>query len=245
MKRLAAVAVMVAWFCWEASAQRGGSHGGFSGSHAGFSAPAGGFAGRGGPVFRGGFDGGFSGPRGGFHNRVFFPNRFPFRGYRYGWGYPLAWGYPYFWPGILGDWDDLDLQQTENYPPPPPWYYGPYQYQPPPDQYRPQPNQYQPPPPEDQDDPAPSEQYLQPSSSSRRAPHKGAQNSPPAPGAVTLVFKDGRPSEYVYDYVMTPKTLTVLDEPRRVIPLNRIDLEASAIASAEDGVEFSGPVPSP
>src|ERR1700749_1782993 len=50
MKRLAAVAVMVAWFATLAGAQRGGSHGGFSGSHGGASAPPAGFLGPTGPV---------------------------------------------------------------------------------------------------------------------------------------------------------------------------------------------------
>jgi hypothetical protein len=182
----------------------------------------------------------FRGYNGRFRNRAFFGR------------YPYGWGYPYLWPGFYDDswdnwdnWDNYDSQQAANYAPPQPHYYGddPYRYEPRPDQYQRG--------PEDPDDsghdsaqePAPSEEYLQPPSSSRRAPHKGAQAAPSAPGAVTLVFKDGRPSEYVYNYVMTAKTLTVLDEPRRVIPLARIDLEASAIASAQNGVEFSGPVP--
>src|SRR5580693_5850883 len=50
MKRLAAVAIVVALSVLPASAQRGGSHGGFSGSHSGSS----------------GSHGGFSSPRGGF-----------------------------------------------------------------------------------------------------------------------------------------------------------------------------------
>src|SRR5215472_2243123 len=80
MKRLAAIAVLVAMSALPACSQHGGgSHGGFSGSHSGgFAAPHAGFSGgRGGfsaPSFRGGsgafvrsgpprFSGGPSGPR--------------------------------------------------------------------------------------------------------------------------------------------------------------------------------------
>lgn len=305
MKRLAAVAVMIAWFSCGALAQRGGSHGGFSGSrsgfsgsHAGFSAPAGGFSGHGAPVFRSGF----SGPRSGFrpappgfrpapsgfggparfapgqsyavraqrpaggprmpsgsmqrmpasslhrapyhspyghngyrypHNHVVFVNRvWPWR-----FGYPYGWGYPYLWPSIFDDSDSYDSQPDSNYAAqqqPSDYDNGPYE---------PQPGSYEP-QPDDQVEPAPREPAEQPNAS-RRTPYGRAQSAAPAQeGAVILVFKDGRPSEHIYNYLMTSKTLTVLDQNRRVIPLDQIDLDATAKASIQSGVDFSVPIPS-
>ncbi len=176
------------------------------------------------------------------HDRVVFVNGgFPF------WGYPYyGYGYPYLWPSIFDDSDNYDSQAASNYPDPqqqPSGYdNGPYQPQ--------QPSNYDngpyQPQPEDPVEPAPREPDPPQPSASHRAPHGGARSDPPAPeGAVTLVFKDGRPSEHIYNYLMTAKTLTVLDQQRRVIPLDQLDLEATARASIQAGVEFSVPIQSP
>ena len=282
MKRLAAVAVMVAWFSCGVFAQRGGgAHGGFSGSHAGFSARAGGFSSHSSPAFHSGF----SAPRSGlsrpapprylgsarFAPR---PSSYPVRGLRpvttgsrtlygssmhrvpyhspyggnrhhdryhyprnhasfvsgvgpvWGWGYPYDWGYPYL-SDFLDDSDNYDSQPASNYSAPPPEDYGngPYQAA-----------------PTDQQGPAPLEPYAQQPSAFDRAPYGGAQSIPAASEApVTLVFKDGRPPEQIHNYLLTPNTLTVLDQHRHDIPVDQIDLNATASLNLQAGVVFSLP----
>ena len=295
MKRLAAVAVMVAWFCCGgAFAQRGGSHGGFSGSHGGFAGPVGGFS-RGAPAFHGGFSaprGGFSAPprfTGQFPGRYTGPARFgprppsypvggphpnpgqhfvstgprmpfttsghrapynsPYGGNRYHNGYHYHhnhvvfvnsvwpfWGWPYWGLGYPYDWgispifpdypDDNDSQQSPYYlAPPTSDYDGPYQ-------------------PQSEQEPAPATNYPQLPNTSFRAPYTpygGALSQLPA-SAVTLVFKDGRPPERITNYLLTSKTLKVFDQPLHDIPVDQIDVEATARLNRQAGVDFSLPV---
>lgn len=54
-------------------------------------------------------------------------------------------------------------------------------------------------------------------------------------GAVVLIFKDGRPPEKIHNYLLTPGTLYVLDQHNRAIPLDSLDLTATARANDEDG----------
>ena len=297
MKRLAAVAVIIAGLSCGTFAQRAGFHGGFtgsprsgfSGSHMdfsgarpGFSAPAGGIHSV--PAFRSGF----SAPRPGFrpvaprtmaptrlaprapsyplrgirpvttgprmpygtsthrapyhsryggnhshngyhhhpHNHVVFVNSFwPFRY----WGYPYAYGYPYLWPSIFNDSDNYDSEPTSNYAVPQPYDYNNVPYQP---------------QPEDQQDLAvPPDPSLQQPNTSHRAPYSGSTSPAPADPPVTVVFfKDGRPPEHIYNYLLTANTLTVLDQNRRDIPVSQIDVDASAKANLQAGVNFSLPV---
>jgi hypothetical protein len=58
---------------------------------------------------------------------------------------------------------------------------------------------------------------------------------------VTVVFKDGRPSEKIRNYLLTSTTLTVLDQHRQEIPVNQIDLVATARINREAGVDFDVP----
>ena len=301
MKRLAAVAVMVAGFCCGAFAQHGGgSHGGgFSGGHAGFSGSAGGFAGHGGPAFHGGF----SGPSGGFarmappgyagtmryaprassypgigrpgmpsagsmhrgpynspygRNRYGYGYRYPYNRFAYLNGWPWwGWGYPGYWPGL---WDDSDSYDSQPAAQPPDYYNYPYQ-QPYPDNqqeypYPPQPGNPQGPAgaqPYPQQ-PYPQQPYPQqpdppqpdpPQANVWHAPSSGAQSKLPASEALTVMFKDGRPPEHVYNYILTPNTLTVLDQHRHDIPVDQIDLEATANVNIQAGIEFSLPVRTP
>lgn len=60
--------------------------------------------------------------------------------------------------------------------------------------------------------------------------------------AVTVVFKDGRPSEEIHNYALTRTTLYVMDERHRDIPVNEIDLDATQRVNREAGVEFQLPV---
>ena len=107
----------------------------------------------------------------------------------------------------------------------------PYQTQP----YPPQPeDQPEPPPPPD---PSPQQP-----NTSHRAPYGGAPSPAPAAPPVTLVFKDGRPHEQIYNYLLTANTLTVLDQNRRDIPVSQIDVDATAKVNLQAGVTFSLPI---
>jgi len=70
-------------------------------------------------------------------------------------------------------------------------------------------------------------------------------SSQPAVGgneeAVTIIFKDGRPAEQIHNYVLTRKTLYVLDQRHRVLPTSIIDLVATAKVNNDAGVYFQLP----
>jgi hypothetical protein len=60
--------------------------------------------------------------------------------------------------------------------------------------------------------------------------------------AVTLIFKDGRPPEQIHNYMLTKTTLYVTDARRREIPVESLDLVATAKANRSAGVDFALPV---
>lgn len=71
-----------------------------------------------------------------------------------------------------------------------------------------------------------------------------AQRSKPLPTneiATTIVFKDGRPSEQIHNYALTQTNLYVMDQQRRDIPLDQIDVAATEKANRAEGVEFQVP----
>lgn len=159
----------------------------------------------------------------------------------WGWGYPYAygWGYPYYglgYSGFFNDSDNYDSQQPSYYVAPQDYYNVPYQQPQPEDQQQQQPPESYPQQPQQ---PVPQ----QPSGS--RAPYSGAQAPPPGSQALTVVFKDDRPPEHVYNYLLTANTLTVLDQNRHDIPVDEINLEATAQVNIQAGVEFSLPVRTP
>jgi hypothetical protein len=59
--------------------------------------------------------------------------------------------------------------------------------------------------------------------------------------AVTLVFKDGRPSEQIHNYILTRTTLYVTDAHHREIPVADLDLAATEKANREAGITFKLP----
>lgn len=144
-------------------------------------------------------------------------------------GYPYwpwgAWNYPY----LFNDWDyndDYDSQPAGNY--------ADSQYP----EYTPGPYDEAPP-----DQPEPEQPSYTPWPYSRPAP-SASQPAPPAPAAeapVTLVFKDGRPNEQIHNYMLTAKTLSILDQHRRDIPVDQLDLVATARVNRDAGVDFSLP----
>jgi len=58
---------------------------------------------------------------------------------------------------------------------------------------------------------------------------------------VTLVFKDGRPPVQIHDYVLTRNTVYVWDRHQRVIPIDQLDMVATAKANSDAGIDFELP----
>lgn len=59
--------------------------------------------------------------------------------------------------------------------------------------------------------------------------------------ATTIIFKDGRPHQQIRNYMLTATTLSVLDSHHRDIPVDQIDLPATAAANREAGIDFHVP----
>jgi hypothetical protein len=60
--------------------------------------------------------------------------------------------------------------------------------------------------------------------------------------AVTLIFKDGRAPEKIYNYALTRTTLYVTDAKRQEIPISALDLAATEKVNRAAGVRFQLPV---
>ena len=89
--------------------------------------------------------------------------------------------------------------------------------------------------PADQGQPAPPGPYEPASGLSHQS------SAPDSEEAVTLVFKDGRPAEQIHNYVLTRTTLYVGDQHHRDIPIDQLDLAATAKVNHEAGVDFHLP----
>jgi len=63
-------------------------------------------------------------------------------------------------------------------------------------------------------------------------------NSPVNEEAVTLVFNDHRPNVIIHNYLLSGTTLSILDEHRRDIPVDELDLAATEKVNREAGVDF-------
>ena len=59
--------------------------------------------------------------------------------------------------------------------------------------------------------------------------------------AVTLIFKDGRPPKQIHNYILTRDTLFVGDRHPSEIPVDQLDLTATAKVNREAGVVFQLP----
>jgi hypothetical protein len=231
-----AVALVLAGIAYPACAQHH-SAGGFSGGH---SAPVfhGGFRGsaaprpayaprsshfRPAPGFRSTVPPGSGAWRGGIDGRRHRPVYIsPYR-YGYGYGYPIA--VPWIGPGYLGypdtfDEEDDDSQDTAGAPPGVGYDTGGEEYG------------------------EPGGQYLGPWPSQpagTQATQRGQALAPTGEQRVTLVFKDGRPSMQIQNYILTPNAIFVQDARRAEIPLDLIDLAATEKVNEEAGVEFRLP----
>jgi hypothetical protein len=228
MKRLAAVALLVVGVALPVCAQRSSSHGGFSGhSSQGFhsgsraSAPSR-FAGSSRSAGSRSFSAARGPRRGGIGNSGARPPYTGDRRFRRGYRSPYGVGVPYGGTGLIGPYglgysDTIDSgdstgESSDNAA-----------------------SGYDAPPPE-QDQPAPLPPYQPPANLSHSSP------SPASMDAVTLIFKDGRPPEHIHNYLLTPTTLFVGDQQRRTIPVDQLDLTATAQVNQDAGVDFRLPV---
>jgi hypothetical protein len=130
-------------------------------------------------------------------------------------------GLPYgvaVWPGY---WDPGYYDNSASVDPA-------YANQPPPADYAPEPY---PAPPAEQAD----------ATSPYRPAYQRPQPEPEPENPVTLVFKDGRPSEQVHDYILTRTTLYVQDAHTHEIPVADLDLAAMETVNKAAGVDFQLP----
>ncbi len=202
MKRFPVVALLVIGLAIPVCAQRSGGRGGFSGHSApafrggGFTAPASVSA----PHFTGAphYTGQTSRPGAGVpYNSGTHP---AYGNNRNHWSYTTRYrnGIPYLsavWagPGLWGYPDSIPYDNS---------------YAPPDDTAG-----YDAPPP-----PAPDQPLAPPPYPTWPAPAPASTDIAPEE-AVTLVFRDGRPTEQIHNYIMTRTTLYIRDEHRQEIPL--------------------------
>jgi hypothetical protein len=59
--------------------------------------------------------------------------------------------------------------------------------------------------------------------------------------AVTLIFKDGRPPELIHNYILTRSTLYVGERHHPDIPVDQLDLVATAQVNRDAGIDFHLP----
>jgi hypothetical protein len=64
---------------------------------------------------------------------------------------------------------------------------------------------------------------------------------PKSEDAVTLVFKDGRPPEQIHNYILTRTTLHIWDQRPRDVPVDQLDLVATVKLNHDLGVAFQAP----
>ncbi|MDP9051032.1 MAG: hypothetical protein M3O31_10000 [Acidobacteriota bacterium] len=95
--------------------------------------------------------------------------------------------------------------------------------------------QYNPPPVQQADAPAPTYRPAY------QRPHPEVPLPPEE--AVTLVFKDGRPTEQIHNFLLTRTTLYVQDDQPYPIPVDQLDLAATTKLNADAGIVFKLPSP--
>ena len=155
----------------------------------------------------------------------------------YGYGFGLGYGASGWWdtnyPGFYSDYFDSDLygspDDESGY-----GYVDPGNAAPvdgPPDAAPYYPGGYGP----------PVEQAQAAPDSSFRPVYQRPQAEPAAEDAVTLVFKDGRPSEQIHNYMLTRTMLYVQGDRLREIAVADLDLPATEKVNREAGVDFRLP----
>lgn len=91
-------------------------------------------------------------------------------------------------------------------------------------------------------------QYLGPWPSAPPSGAAGAnsqlQSSPPlTDSGIILIFKDGRAPLHAHNYVLTQNSIFVGDARGVTIPISQLDLDATAKANRDAGVDFQIPEP--
>jgi hypothetical protein len=64
---------------------------------------------------------------------------------------------------------------------------------------------------------------------------------PEGEDTITLIFKDGRPPEQIHNYILTRNTLYVGERHHPEIPVDQLDLIATAQVNRDLGVDFHLP----
>ena len=89
--------------------------------------------------------------------------------------------------------------------------------------------------------PGPMEQAEVAPESAYRPVYQRQEPEPAPENAVTLVFKDGRPTEQIHNYMLTRTTLYVQEQRMREIAVADLDLAATEKVNREAGVDFRLP----
>lgn len=97
---------------------------------------------------------------------------------------------------------------------------------------------YAPPYPDQDGDPS---AYNSPDSRYSPRPEYSSPSAISSQPSVTIVFKDGRPTQQIHNYMLSRNTLTILDQGRHDIPIDQLDLPATERANRDTGVEFHLP----
>ena len=163
-----------------------------------------------------------------FHRRPYAPV--------YGVGVPYSVGW--IGPGYYDDYFDPAYYDDSVYAPPAPLAdYAPAGSSPADDPPAYYPGGYGP-PPVDQAEAAPA---------AFRPPYQRPAPEPEPEAAVTLIFKDGRPTEQIHNYMLTRTTLYVQEQNQgqaqrlREVPLDQLDLSAMDKVNRQAGVDFQPP----
>jgi hypothetical protein len=176
---------------------------------------------------------------GNYNHRPAYPYRyrrpyFPFYGAAFPYGVGGGWlgadclAYPYAYADCGYGYSGNDDYDDSGYANPDPQPSGPQ----PIEQASLPPDYYVAPPMDDAQAP-PNDSY--------RPAYQRPAPEPEPQKAVTLIFKDGRPSQQFYNYMLTRTTLYVQDQHRQQIPVADIDLAATQKVNTDAGVEFQLP----
>lgn len=185
------------------------------------------------------------------------PHREPYRGHdrdrhrdrwRHGWGgsyygYAPGYVYPYTYPYVIDpgfyDWGATDYSDTQPEVEPPAGQDPDYAYAP----DTAGPGYGDAPYPQQQGSVQPGAAQVPPQ---RQEYHFASSSAPPAASKpLTVIFKDKRPPEKIYNFMISSTSLTDLDgQSFEKIPLDEIDVAATQRANRSIGVDFEVPLPS-
>jgi hypothetical protein len=165
-----------------------------------------------------------------------YPYRPPYRSpFRTRFILPFGWAGYAPWLG-LGYWDSSDAYASDYDDAQSPPYYDGYDPQSPNGQYD---GQYPDPQPGYPDQ---SSSPYQPRPPYQPTPDTSQSSAPLPQQAITLVFRDGRPSEQIYNFMLSRDKITIYDQHPREIAISQLDLAATEQANRQAGVDFRLPI---